>query len=215
VASDIWPDTALRPDGAGQSVTEQLGRRGQGLAAKDAHGGPGRYGSVQHVIRSGFLAPRPRSSGRLIPAPTRRRRRRARLAGHRSGFSQYFNGELSAAITGLAIMERDKARKVLADYWQAVVDTGRTRWLSVRRSDAVEALNGKLPAVNHILRELVPGHPLISASNLGQHRSARAILSEAEAILSAWEMLDQARIGESPALDLTAARPAPAADGTA
>ncbi len=99
-------------------------------------------------------------------------------------------------------MDRDKARKVLADYWQAVVDAGRTRWLSAQRSDMVESLNSKLPAVNHILRDLAPDHPLITASNLGQHRSARAILDKAEAILSAWEMLDQARIGESPVLPL-------------
>jgi hypothetical protein len=111
-------------------------------------------------------------------------------------------GELSATVTKLTIMARDKARKVLADYWQAVIDAGSTRWLSAQRSDAVEALNGKLPAVNHILRDLAPDHPLISASNLGQHRSARAILDKGEAILSAWEVLDQARIDESPALPL-------------
>jgi hypothetical protein len=76
------------------------------------------------------------------------------------------------------------------------------RWPSGERSDAVEALNRKLPAVNQILRDLTPDHPLISASDLGQHRSALAILDKGEAILSAWEMLDQARIGESPALPL-------------
>jgi hypothetical protein len=102
----------------------------------------------------------------------------------------------------LPIMERDKARQVLADYWQDVMDTTRTRWPSAQHSDAVAALNSKLPAVNHILRDLAPDHPLISASNLGQHRSARAILDKAEAILSTWEMLDQALIADSPALPL-------------
>jgi Protein of unknown function (Hypoth_ymh) len=111
-------------------------------------------------------------------------------------------GELSAVVTRLTSMERDKAREVLADYWRAVEDAGRTPSPSAQRSDAVEALNRKLPAINYILRDLAPDHPLISASNLGQHRSARVILDKAEAILSAWEMLDQARISESPALPL-------------
>jgi hypothetical protein len=97
-------------------------------------------------------------------------------------------------------MECDKARKVLADYRQAVIDARLTPWLSAQRSDAVEDLNGRLPAVNQILRDLAPDLPLIAASNLGQHRSAGAILDKAEAILDAWEMLDQARIGGSPAL---------------
>jgi hypothetical protein len=51
--------SALRPDGAGPSVTAQLGRRGQCPAAKYAHGGPGRRGSVQHVIHGGAsISPR-------------------------------------------------------------------------------------------------------------------------------------------------------------
>lgn len=99
-------------------------------------------------------------------------------------------------------MDRDKASTVLADYWQAVVDAGRTRWLSPDRSVAISALNGKLPAVNQILRELAPDLPLISATDLGKHRSARVVLDKAEAILRAWERLDQARLSESPALPL-------------
>lgn len=48
----------LRPDGARQSVAEQLGRVGAGscLVPDNARGGPGRCGSVQDVIGGGLLA---------------------------------------------------------------------------------------------------------------------------------------------------------------
>jgi hypothetical protein len=99
-------------------------------------------------------------------------------------------------------VEHDKARDLLADYWQAVVDAGRERSLSVQRSDAVAALNTKIPAINHVLRELAPDLPLIKATSLTQHRSARAVLDKAEALLNLWEKLDDASVGESPALPL-------------
>jgi CYTH domain-containing protein len=102
-------------------------------------------------------------------------------------------------------VEHDKARNVLADYRQAVVDAGRERPTSVQRSDAVAALNSKIPAVNQVLRELAPDLPLIKATSLTQHRSARAILDKAEALLNAWGTLDDASAGESPALPLTMA----------
>jgi hypothetical protein len=99
-------------------------------------------------------------------------------------------------------MERDKARKVLTDYWQAVVDAKHIRRLSPQRSDAVAALNGKLPGINHILRDLAPDLPLISANNLSEHESARVVLDKAEAVLNAWEMVEEARVSESPAMPL-------------
>jgi hypothetical protein len=109
----------------------------------------------------------------------------------------------SAVVTRLTIMDRDRAMTVLADYWQAVVEANRTRSLTPERSETVAYLNILLPAVNDILRELAPDLPLIKASNLTTHRTARPILNMAQAILTKWEMLDQARIGESPALPLT------------
>jgi hypothetical protein len=109
---------------------------------------------------------------------------------------------LSAILSTLPIMERDKAAKVLADYWQAVIDAGSERWLSAQRSVAVASLNSKLPAVNRVLRDLAPDLPLIAAASLAQHRSTRAVLDKAEAILNSWERLDDARPGDSPALPL-------------
>jgi hypothetical protein len=108
-------------------------------------------------------------------------------------------------------MERDKAAKVLAGYWQAVIDAGSERWLSAQRSGAVAALNSKLPAVNRILLDLAPDLALIAAASLGQHRSARAVLDRAEAILNAWERLDEARTGDGPALPLVMLDPVIAA----
>jgi len=91
-------------------------------------------------------------------------------------------------------MERNKVTKVLADYRRAIV--------TIEHSDAIAALNSKLSEVNHVLRDLAPDLPLISASNLGQHWLARKVLDKAEAILNAWEMIDQALIGGSPSLPL-------------
>lgn len=99
-------------------------------------------------------------------------------------------------------MEHDKARNVLADYWQAVVDAGREHSLSAQRSDAVAALNTKLPAVNRVLRELAPDLPLIKATTLAQHGSARRVLDKAEALLNAWAKLHEASVGASPGLPL-------------
>ena len=64
------------------------------------------------------------------------------------------------------------------------------------------ALNTKILAVNHVLRELAADLPLIKATSLTQHRSARAVLDKAEALLNTWEKLDDASAGESPALPL-------------
>jgi hypothetical protein len=100
-------------------------------------------------------------------------------------------------------MERDKATKVLSDYQQAVLDAGSQRWLSAERTVAVTALNSKLPDVNRVLRELSPDLPLVAATSLTMHRSARTVLDKAEAILSAWEKLDDAVTGENPVLPLT------------
>lgn len=115
----------------------------------------------------------------------------------------WINACVSGAVTRLLIMNREKAEQVLHDYWEALKRANLTRWLSPERSDPVAALNSKLPAVNIILRDLAPDLPLIKASNLGQHRSVRPILEKAWAILTKWKMLDQARIGERPALPLT------------
>jgi hypothetical protein len=99
-------------------------------------------------------------------------------------------------------MDREMAAKVLAEYWQAVVDAGETPLLSRQRMTAVAGLNIKVRKVNLVLRELAPDLPLISGDNLAMHRSARKVLDKAEAILTAWELLDRARVGESPALPL-------------
>jgi hypothetical protein len=64
-------------------------------------------------------------------------------------------------------------------------------------------LNDQLPVVNNVLRDLTPDIPLVAARTFTKHKSADPIVGKAMAILDAWEALDEARIGESPALPLT------------
>lgn len=102
----------------------------------------------------------------------------------------------------MPIMDRAKARKVLADYRRSRIDA-RVAIRAQDRSDAVAELNKQLPAVNNVLRDLTPDLSLIAARTFTKHLSAGPIVGKAMAILDAWERLDEARIAESPALPLT------------